>query len=125
MMGRIGNYGDDIHTLLHKHGELDIMVYMMYDEPGERDMLVLQEGLERMYYSNVKEDGEYMILVEYIDIETALALNVYRGWKITICFIWKLSDEIRKAIAENLLLGFNALKIKAELIEEKEMSIDV
>ena len=125
MMGRVGDYGDDIHTLLHRHGELDVMIYMMYDEPGERDMLVLQEGIENMYYSNVKENGEYAILAEYIDIQTAIALNVYRGWKITICFIWKTPEEIRKAIAENLLLGFDALKVKAELLEQKEMGIDV
>ena len=124
MMGRIGDYGDDIHTLLHRHGELDVMVYMMYDEPGERDMLVLQEGLERMYYQ-VRENGDYMILAEYIDIETAIALNVSRGWKINICFVWKIPEEIRKEMAENLLLGFDALKVKAELLEQKEMGIDV
>ena len=117
------SFDNPVRDVLDKHGKCHFMSYMVYCEPTEVDMLTLANGISLVY------EGDFYMDLEYVSLQTAIELEVYRGAKISFMFVFHTKafiEEFMEAMEEWIEEGLEALRFKYELIESiKELKADV
>jgi hypothetical protein len=109
-------YEINLEEVIAEYGGADIISFMFYVEPGERDLIILKSGIEDVY------KDIYFVDAKEIDETTARAFDVKRGWLVRFIFV----TDIKEAnMADWISKGLDELRIKYELLEVKEVVNDV
>ena len=99
-------YDVEVSDVVAQYGGCDLIRYMFYSKPGNRDMLILKSGIEDVY------KHPYFVKVEEITEEQARAYDVKRGWLITFIFTYDIKET---KMAEWISMGLDELRVKHEL----------
>ena len=105
-------YETNLEEVVAKYGGADVISFMLYIEPGQRDLIILKSGIEDVY------KNKYFIDAKEIDETTAKAFGVKRGWKVTFIFVMDIKET---NMADWISKGLDELRIKYELLEVKEV----
>ena len=112
------DFDNPLRDVLDQHGECHLISYMVYCDLTDADLDALNQGIS-FFHTN----GFYIDL-EYINLKTAIDMEVYRGSKISFMFV-ESDDSIMETMPSWIEEGMEALRIRHEFIETKEVKADV
>lgn len=105
---------EEVVNMISKHGFVTMLNFFVYGQLSLTDADMLSMGVVPKMLLLVEENHPFVILVDYVDEDTARALNIFQGTKVTFIFGGRVPHQ--EEIAEHIGEGISFLRFKYDFL---------